>query len=172
MSILQTTLVGSGMILTVMLLRTLLLYRLPRKTFLALWMAAAVRLLLPWAIPSVLSAYTLLEPQPQAAPEVSVTAAMPTAAPAGTTAAVPQQTVSVWLWIWLGGAGLTAVYFAVSYVRWRRRFAESLPLPDEAVQDWVRAHPLHRRLSVRQSGFIAAPLTYGLFQPVILLPNT
>ncbi len=37
---------------------------------------------------------------------------------------------------------------------------------------WYAAHPLKRRLSVRQSDMISSPLSYGILRPVILMPKT
>jgi beta-lactamase regulating signal transducer with metallopeptidase domain len=46
--------------LVILLLRALLLYKLPKKTFVALWWVALARLLLPFELPSAFSVYSLL----------------------------------------------------------------------------------------------------------------
>ena len=61
MSLLQMTLAGGAMVLAVVLARALLLNRLPKATFIALWALVAVRLLVPVSIPSPWSAASLLQ---------------------------------------------------------------------------------------------------------------
>ena len=52
MSLLQMSVSGAAMILVITVLRALAINRLPKKTFLALWGAALVRLLVPFSLPS------------------------------------------------------------------------------------------------------------------------
>ena len=42
-------------------------------------------------------------------------------------------------------------------------------MEDDFIEQWQARHPLRRRVSVRLSGVVRAPLTYGLIRPVILL---
>ena len=60
MSLLQMSVSGAAMILVITVLRALAINRLPKKTFLALWGAALVRLLVPFSLPSKMSIYSLL----------------------------------------------------------------------------------------------------------------
>ena len=53
---------------------------------------------------------------------------------------------------------------------WRFTFRVSLPVSNDYVTRWLNAHPLKRTITVRQSGKVSAPLTYGVFHPVILMP--
>ncbi len=48
----------------------------------------------------------------------------------------------------------------------------SLPVCQPFLTGWYTAHPLRRRLSVRQSDMISSPLSYGILRPVILMPKT
>lgn len=48
----------------------------------------------------------------------------------------------------------------------------SLPVEHEYASRWLENHRLRRRLSIRQSDRISAPLSYGILRPVILLPKT
>lgn len=74
--------------------------------------------------------------------------------------------------LWMIGAMLCCSYYMVSYIRGYRKFQQSLPVEQEMLEEWYMAHELKRKLSVRQSDQITAPLTYGLFHPVILMPKT
>lgn len=70
------------------------------------------------------------------------------------------------------GMVLCLLFFSIIYIRCRREFQISLPIEENAsITNWITSHPLKRSVSIRQSSFIAAPLTYGVFHPVILLPK-
>lgn len=73
--------------------------------------------------------------------------------------------------LWLAAALLLAGSFLWSHLRSRRVYAASLPCRDSAVLDWLAARPLRRPVQARISDRIAAPLTYGVLYPVILLPR-
>lgn len=59
MGILQMSLTGAVMILAVTAVRLAALHRLPKRTFVVLWAAVVLRLLLPWSLPSPFSIYSL-----------------------------------------------------------------------------------------------------------------
>lgn len=177
MSLLERSLAGALLILVIAALRALTRSRLPKRTFVALWWVAAARLLLPFALPSRFSVYTLLAglrrpaaqvPAAAGAPIQIVPGAAPPAVEGTATQAAAAASLSVWTALWLAGMLLLAAWFAVSYVRSQRRFRESLPVERGFAADWLRGHP---RIGVRVSDQIAAPLTYGLLRPVILLPK-
>ncbi|HBA50764.1 MAG TPA: hypothetical protein DCZ91_23800 [Lachnospiraceae bacterium] len=77
----------------------------------------------------------------------------------------------MWGVIWGIGALLCAGFFISSYVLCRLEFRMTLPVKDEFTEQWMKAHPLRRIVSIRSSDRISAPLTYGIFRPVILLPG-
>ena len=172
MSFLQMSLHGGVLILAVTVLRALTINRLPKKTFLALWALALVRLLVPFSLPSRLSVYTLLAQRP-AATAVSGAATYPGAFPPSQPAAVSQaaEAVSPWTVLWLAGAALCALTFAVLYVRCCREFRMSLPVENDLARRWLENHPLRRPLDIRQSDRISSPLTFGILRPVILMPK-
>ncbi|MDE6318382.1 MAG: M56 family metallopeptidase, partial [Lachnospiraceae bacterium] len=47
----------------------------------------------------------------------------------------------------------------------------SLPVRNDFAEQWLKKCPLKRQISIRQSDRISAPLTYGIFRPVILMPK-
>lgn len=79
--------------------------------------------------------------------------------------------VMIGTFIWLTGMLLCVVFFTISYLHWRFEFQTSLPIQNDYVEQWRKKHCLKRPISVRQSDKISAPLTYGIFKPVILLPK-
>lgn len=175
MTFLELSLSGGVFVLAIAAFRALALRRLPKGTFVALWWLAAARLLLPLELASRFSVYTLLEalrpkaaapaapivPTAPAAPPVMIVPTQPAAAPTPQPAPFP-----VWTALWLTVGLLLAAWFLIRYVRWRRRFRESLPADCPGLETWFQ-----RRVEVRVTDQIAAPLTYGLLRPVILLPG-
>ena len=174
MSFLQMSLTGGVMIAVSTLLRALAMNHVPKKTFLALWGAALVRLLVPVSLPSPLSVYSLLARERAARlPEVAaVVTRLPSSIPAGQASA--QETaasLSVWSIVWIAGALLCAAFFAVAYCKCRREFRMSLPVDNRFTRRWLAEHPLRRRLAIRQSDRVSSPLTFGVLRPVILMPK-
>ena len=47
----------------------------------------------------------------------------------------------------------------------------SLPVEREFARQWLAAHPLRRKIAIRQSDRISSPLSFGVLRPVILLPK-
>ncbi len=177
MSLLQMSTAGAVMILAITVIRALAMNRVPKATFLALWGAALVRLLVPFSLPSGLSVYSLLERKAAVSADVSSAAALP-AVPVGRAAAILPQAasasgtaISVWDAVWAAGLILCAAGFALAYWRCRREFQMSLPVENDVSRRWLRTHPLRRPLSIRQSDRISSPLTFGVLRPVILMPR-
>ena len=171
--VLAALLGGSALIVLVLALRLALQNRLPRRLFPALWCIAAARLLLPLEIPTHLSVWNLLQKTPAAGTTAAFADALPfpalvsAAEPAAQTGAAQ---VSPILLIWLGGAALLGLYFAVGCVCMTRTFrASSAPqIPCAALA--ARFHlPRVPRICTTKSR--RAPLTFGILRPTILLPD-
>ena len=177
MSFLQMSLAGAIMILVITVLRALAMNRVPKRTFPVLWGCVLVRLLVPFSLPFGLSIYSILA-RKTAPVTVDAPAAVMPVVPAGQAAAAAQQAAvtagtaaSVWSIVWLAGMLLCAAFFAAAYWSCSREFQMSFPVEHDAAARWLRAHPLRRRLSIRQSDRVASPLTFGILHPVILMPK-
>ena len=79
---------------------------------------------------------------------------------------------SIWLCLYWGGAGICGLYYLFTYIRCLREFQTSLPVEKAVLQEKINALSIRRKIAVRQWDLAAAPLTYGIFHPVILLPKT
>ena len=175
MSLLQMSFSGGILILAITVLRALALHKLPKQAFCILWTVAALRLLVPVSIPSPVSVYTLAEPvsitQEAGYPDIPMNPILETVWPAGTTAVEKKPEIPVRQIVWTAGSLACTLFFTASYVWCRRRFRESLPVDTPAAREWLANCPLWRRVDIRQCGAVSAPLTYGIFRPVILLPR-
>ena len=181
MSLLQMSFLGTVIILLIVVLRAMLINRLPKKTFLILWWIALIRLLVPFSIKSVTSIYSLFQSiysdinpvrTAQTTTFLPIHGNMPEIAN-GLSEAMVQRTesISILSVIWLAGLLLCFGFFAVSYIKCYREFRFSLPVENDILEAWKEKHPLKRSLSIRQTETIAAPLSYGVIRPVILMPK-
>ncbi len=178
MSLLQMSFSGAVMILIIVIIRALALHKLPKNTFLALWVVALTRLLIPYSVPSAFSVYSLAGRLPHAADETKAIAApamlpleitTPEAAAFALESNVPA--FDPWMAVRLAGTLVCGTFFAAAYHKCRKEFQTSLPVDSDSAKSWLQTHRLRRAVEIRQSDRISAPLTYGVFRPVILMPK-
>lgn len=190
---------GSLLILAVILLRAALIYRLPKRTFSFLWTVCALRLVIP-VFPACRLSFEALWRAAVARPgswgtakdvpgfvwpsgdwmtdwaEAGAFSGSELTGAAGWTA-VGSAGRAAWIQgLWLVGTLVFVAWFAVVYLRYRRRFAASLPLEADGIGPvgtpscgW-RFRRTFRSVRLRQSDRIDGPLSFGLVRPVILFP--
>ena len=179
MSLFQMSVAGGVLILFIVVIRALAIHRLPKTTFLALWMIAALRLLLPFSIPLTFNIHIGLDvfsDVVQELPSGNIASTLPGDSPPsydiGTAVPSPAtEHISTFEILWLVGVLLLAIYFSISYFRSMRKFRMSIPDNTPYIQNWLTTHQISRPLAVRSSDLISSPLTYGILHPVILLPK-
>ena len=180
MNILQMSFSGAAFITAVVLIRAVAINKLPKKTFLVLWELVMLRLLIPFSIPSMFSIYTLVTHSISSTrlPEAGTDYNIPTMQGLFVTTQGAEQppadissSVSMWFIVWCAGIIIIALFFVISYLRCLIEFRTALPVHNHYVEKWLAERPLKRPISVRQSDRIFAPLTYGIFRPVILMPK-
>ena len=174
--IVQNTCVPSSILIAaVWITRTIGIHRLPKRTFSILWTICVFRALSPVVPKSPVNIQILLQ-RKQLPDFVGNTSflnevtdkgfAEAAESAAATTGGTPVAgTLAI---LWLLGVLVFGTYFLMTYVRCRSAFSQSLPLKKEL--DWNSG--LLRTVQVRSSDRISAPLSYGLFRPVILFPGT
>lgn len=177
MIILKMSLSSGILILVITMIRCTLLNRLPKKTFLFLWSIALFRLLVPLSIPSQFSIYTMangLRRNSAAFPETvqpvntaGITVLANTAHGQKIFFVLPPVII-----IWLLGMSACALFFLFTHIHNLRTYKAALPIEHPFIDDWKQAHPILRKVEIRQSDQINTALTYGLFRPTILLPKT
>lgn len=171
---------GAVFIIAVVMIRTIAINRLPKKTFLVLWEMVLLRLIIPFTVPAAFSIYTLVSHS------ISTPAFLETQTDNISSAVSRQHSVmfqgmgqpatnipsaSVWSVVWCMGMILLAAFFTVSYLRCRIEFRAALPVHNAYAEQWIKEHTRKRRISIKQSDRISTPLTYGVFHPVILMPK-
>ena len=181
MSLFQMSLAGGALILFIVVVRALAIHRLPKTTFLVLWMIAALRLLLPFSIPLPLNISIGFEAIPEVIQEIpSLTESfgydlpkeiVPSFDADSVTPSPATEPISPFMVLWLTGVLMLALYFSISYFRSMRKFRMSIPDKTPYIQNWLTAHKIVRPIEVRSSDLISSPLTYGILHPVILLPK-
>lgn len=166
---LNRSLSAAVLIFAVVLVR-LVFKKAPRWLLCALWALAAVRLVCPVSIESVLSLIPSAEPvQPEivysAAP--AITSGIPAVdaivnpplqaafTPSPAQSANPLQ-ILTWIaaWVWLGGCAVLVLYAVVSALRLRLRVRTAVRLEG----------------NVFQSEFVPSPFILGVLRPRIYLP--
>ena len=180
MNLLQMSFSGAAFITAVVIIRAVAINKLPKKTFLVLWELVILRLLIPFSIPSMFSIYTLVTHSISSTrlPEAGTDYNIPTMQGLFVTTQGAEQppadissSVSMWFIVWCAGIILIALFFVISYLRCLIEFRTALPVHNHYVEKWLAKRPLKRPILVKQSDRISAPLTYGIFRPVILMPK-
>lgn len=180
MEILNMSFSAVVLIAAIVIIRSIALHRLPKRTFLALWDVALCRLLIPFSIQSRFSICTLvnmLKTELSAADTTVIGMVVPlnmgTAAETTNTSLTEAASVSIspFMTIWIIGMSVCVCFFLVTHLRCRREYKTALPVDNEFVRAWQQEHPTRRKVKVRQSDRIATPLTYGILCPVVLFPK-
>lgn len=173
------SLTAAVMILAIITIRTLALYKLPRRTFSILWAIVIVHLFVPFSVASPFNVYAgvnWLKQMMVSTKEVIVPVSA-TSVDRGnimvlkTATGTPLASISLYMILWLAGMFVFAAYFFRIYLKCRREFAMSLPVPKECSAHWLNLYRTRRTVEIRQSDRIRSPLTYGVLRPVILLPK-
>ncbi len=72
--------------------------------------------------------------------------------------------------VWLAGTAASLAALAGLYAYHARRLSDAVELDSRATRQWLSAHPLRRRLRIKESARIGSPMTRGVLRPTILVP--
>lgn len=181
MNLLDMSFSGAVLIIAAVVVRSALINKIPKKTFLILWEIAFLKLLIPFSIPFMFSIHTLIR---QVVPD-SIFG--DTDANTVISAWVQGQRAeslnvenlssdmlsshSILFVIWCIGIIVFGLFSTVSYLRCQIEFQTSLPVSSDYVEQWLKECSIKRSISIRQSDKTLTPLTYGILHPVILMPK-
>lgn len=170
MSVISMQFRATLLILLVLLLRSLFLYKLPKKVFLGLWAVVLIRILIPFNA-TLTAGFSFPDFEGRLLSFLfSGSAAVHSSE--GANAVLYSYTVPwFFIGIWLAGALGLLGWFLVSHIRGRRVYRFACPVRSEAVKQWKENNQIRRNVRVLQCPELSSALTYGLFRPVILLPR-
>lgn len=177
MSLFQMSVYGGILILFILFARLLTINRLPKSTFLILWIITAFRLLLPFSIPLTFKFSISNIDFPKATEDLLIQNSNFTSLEKNFSSydvQINNLNSKIRLFftiIWLIGFILLLTYFFISYIQSVNKFKMSIPDNTLYIQSWLNTHKIIRPIQVRISDQILSPLTYGFFRPVILLPK-
>lgn len=180
MCILQMSVSASILILFIIVIRAVLLNKLPQKTFIILWVVALFRLLIPISVPSQFSVFTLIKNLTSlsaaqnigvSSPNMGIAETIPDVGAAVTNGTL-QMAVAPLVILWLVGMFVVALFITITHLRCRQSYKMALPIENAFLANWKKEHPTRRTIQIKQSDKITAPLTYGILCPVILLPKS
>lgn len=175
---------ASVCIIIVIIIRKLLGNKLPKKTFLVLWLIPWARLMIPyswsskWSIMNLIgfsrkSVYmdTLGLTRKLAVMPITIEnyykLVMKSTKNSNITAIL-----SIGEILWVTGAIIALIYFSYKYIKAVKVYREALPLDTPFFLQWKEKHCLNRNYEIRESDQILSPLTYGFINPIILVPKS
>ena len=172
---------GSLLILFIILIRPIALKRLPKDTFIFLWVIAMIRLLIPFNSPEIINIYPTVNnnavnnpafiQQITRIPEF-IELSQPVINDIITEETgnnISPQTVIVIIWI--AGSVVTFAALVIPHILNMKRYKSALPIENEFILEWKLQHTLKRKYDILYSDEVTTPFAYGLFNSVIVLPE-
>ncbi len=169
------------LILVILAIRGLFKNKLPKRFFAWIWAVVLLRLIVPFSVPVQISAL----PSDFTIPVIDKMNG--TSVAAGNFGDdgefnyfydfTPEQAEQVRDFnsklavISVGITLLLAALFIAVHLRCRKRYADALPFENEQAEQFIKSYGLKRAVKLRYSDRISAPITYGIINPVIVLPK-
>ena len=150
-TLLSMTVSASVIIATIIVIRSLFVHRLPKRLFVILWAAAALRMLVPFSV-SVNIPHENTQPENTAVREFT-----------------PPESSEI---VWAGGVVISMGIMTALHLRSRRELSTALPLDDTVISSRISAAKLRRKIAVKVSDRVTSPLTYGVINPIIILTKS
>lgn len=178
MTLIEMSLSSIVIIIMIIIIRTLLLHKLPKRLFVFLWGIVLCRLLLPFSfhirIPPFL--YNIFRNGVSTDQVIGTpTANIPELSKKSIEAAqqaIATSTVNWIFLIWCLGIAVSALAFLVPHIRFVLENKSAVPVKHDKILDWIGEYHFKRRIQVKQAQDIITPVTYGFIKPIILLPKS
>lgn len=166
-TLLSMTVSASVVIAVIIVIRSLFVHRLPKRLFVILWTAAALRMLVPFSI-SVNIPHENTQPENTVVREFTPSES---SEPDSETSGALNRELILEI-VWAGGVVLSTGIIAALHLRSRRELSMALPFDDARISSRISAAKLRRKITVKVSDRVVSPLTYGVINPVIILPKS
>lgn len=168
---------GSVMIIFIIILRTLFIYKLPKKLFKTLWILAVCRLIIPFWIDISISNLSnntegYIDKQINDY-NIDFEDLYSSVSRYGNTVFdnVERNCNAVTV-IWGLGFALIALYFVVVGYYTVKKLKQTEPIYCTEIFNYIKSFPIKRRICVELCEKVKSPLTVGVFKPKILLPKS
>ena len=166
LSLLRISGQGRVFIMVILALKLILKNHLPKRTFVILWLTAAVRMLLPFRMPSPVSVWSLFHNVSRPKTYIASTGR------AGNIFLTTKQFPPMWfIALWFCASVFLVLYFCLCYLRQIKLFGLCRPVTDTHRLDMVKNCGLRRNILLFESDVITSPVTYGVLKPVIIMPG-
>ena len=166
-TLLSMTVSASVVIAVIIVIRSLFVHRLPKRLFVILWTAAALRMLVPFSV-SVNIPHENTQPENTVVREFTPSES---SEPDSETSCALDRELILEI-VWAGGVVLSTGIIAALHLRSRRELSMALPFDDARISSRISAAKLRRKITVKVSDRVVSPLTYGVINPVIILPKS
>lgn len=182
MDIIGGSLSAAAVIAVIIFMRRVMFKKIPKRVLSALWLIAAVKLLLPFAAVTddaadtfdtavTETAYSSVQNVQMGQAEQSVHAVPNTVINVAVSVPVSEDVLFAVNCIWLFGAVFVGAYFAICHIKSRKTFACAVPA-DYDIEPLKNDFGIVRRVRLLVSDRTDTPLTYGVFTPVVILPKS
>ena len=166
-TLLSMTVSASVVIAVIIVIRSLFVHRLPNRLFVILWTAAALRMLVPFSV-SVNIPHENTQPENTVVREFTPSES---SEPDSETSCALDRELILEI-VWAGGVVLSTGIMTALHLRSRRELSMALPFDDARIGSRISAAKLRRKITVKVSDRVVSPLTYGVINPVIILPKS
>ena len=166
-TLLSMTVSASVVIAVIIVIRSLFVHRLPKRLFVILWTAAALGMLVPFSV-SVNIPHENTQPENTVVREFTPSES---SEPDSETSCALDRELILEI-VWAGGVVLSTGIIAALHLRSRRELSMALPFDDARISSRISAAKLRRKITVKVSDRVVSPLTYGVINPVIILPKS
>lgn len=179
------SLYGSAMILVIIILRGLFINKLSKRTFKALWILAALRMLIPFFTVFEINIDTAADNIPyqnQIAESIVSETVEEFFAPeteeihidnyaaAKTTAAKNIDPEKIFFAVWISGTMILIFIFSALYFFSVRKYRFAGSAYNSHISKIINEFNLNRKVEIKISKENISPFTYGIFRPKIVLP--
>ena len=189
MNLIHMTVTAGLMILLSLFIRHFFLTKVPKVTFVVLWLLVIIRLLVPFEIPFGMRLPEIFNNLSTTQPELSLLLFDGTVSLSTKSFYLAEQNVGVYpihseilnffsesmmLGMWTVGMITMVLYFMVNHVKFLHYVSDSIPVENKYLLELTNKYQskLKRQIQIRQSQKIVSPLTYGVISPIILIPKT
>ena len=177
MNLLEMSISASVMVIIVLLVRFFGKKHFSKTVIITLWNLILIRALVPFQIPLGNMPLWKQEDGGTVFSQIAIPryeiGKISAAGLANTTEKLsnPLQLERILLPLWLGGALVLFLCFAVIYIKEYRLLRSCVPIQNEAAERLIRNMSLHRKIRLYEGRSFRSPVTYGVLRPKIILPE-